>query len=390
MPVSFDPAMFSYTEDTIQLTQYEVLGKLPDPFMKKDGTRIQKPAEWDARRRELAKDVIDLQYGTIPPAPEVFRMDTLYDGGDTSSFRLTVGTKEKQTSFMLKVLWPTVKTEGKVPVVVDGDFCFNYSHNRDFLSPMLENGIAYAIFNRTELANDVQYEGRRKGPLYDIYPTYSFGALGAWAWGYSRCVDALVQLDKVDTDWIVFTGHSRGGKTAMLAGALDSRAAIVNPNETNCGSSSCYRIHSAGLNEEGEEKRSETLRDLWNRFDFWIGEGMEQYADREADLPFDCHELKAMIAPRILLLGEAASDMWTNVPGTWQTSVAAMEVFDFLGCRDNFLWYFRNGFHKHHPEDIKMLVDTILHFRNGEPLTGRYYDVPFKRPELIFDWKKPQ
>ena len=32
MPVSFDPAMFSYTEDTIQLTQYEVLGKLPMEF----------------------------------------------------------------------------------------------------------------------------------------------------------------------------------------------------------------------------------------------------------------------------------------------------------------------------------------------------------------------
>ena len=35
---------------------------------------------------------------------------------------------------------------------------------------------------------------------------------------------------------VTFTGHSRGGKTAALAGVLDERAAIVNPNETCAGS----------------------------------------------------------------------------------------------------------------------------------------------------------
>ncbi len=390
MAVSFDPKMFCYTQDTIKLTQYDVLGQLPDPFMTDSGKRITTPAEWPARREEMRKTVIDLQYGTIPPKPEYFKLDCTYNADDTSSYRITVGTREKQTSFMMKILWPTVKTEGKIPVVVDGDFVFNYAHNLDFLNPMRENGIAYATFNRTELANDLIEDKRRVGPLFEVYPAYTFGALGAWAWGYSRCVDALERIPNIDLDWIIFTGHSRGGKTAMLAGVLDTRAAIVNPNETNAGAGSCYRIHSAGINEEGEERRSETLKDILFNFPYWFGPDLPAYAEKENELPFDCHFLKAMIAPRVLVQGEAASDMWTNVPGTWQTSVAAMEVFDFLGCRDNFLWYFRNGPHKHHVEDIKMLVDTVLHFRSGTPLTGRYYETPFRQPEKIFSWKKPE
>ena len=176
----------------------------------------------------------------------------------------------------------------------------------------------------------------------------------------------------------------------MLAGVLDSRAKIVNPNETNAGSCSCYRIHMSGITEDGTEARSELLSDLWKNFGFWLGPGIGEFADREAELPFDCHFLKAMIAPRTLLIGEAASDMWTNPVGSWMTSEAAAEVFDFLGCRDNLLWYFRKGRHFHQPVDAAMLVDVIRNRRFGDPLPKElYFRTPFEKPELIFDWRRP-
>ncbi len=382
-----DFSIFDYNEDLIKVTEYNVLGKLPDPFVFDDGHRMTSPDEWPARKKEMMKYVVDLQYGTIPPKPEVFRVEKTYD----HSFRIVAGTKEKQVQFMMRIIESRSKPTRVRTPVVDGDLCFNYAFTDGWLKPMLENEIAFVTFDRTQLANDIRYEGRRKGPLYEVYPEYTFGALGAWAWGYMRCVDALEVIGGYDLSTLAFTGHSRGGKTCALAGLLDERAKIVNPNETNAGSCSCYRIHMKAIREDGKEQANENLDDIVRRFDYWFGEGMAEYRYSEEKLPFDCHFIKSMIAPRIFLLGEAASDIWTNPIGSYMTSMAAKEVYDYLGCGENFRWYFRRGIHKQLPEDVAMLVENILNLRDGTPLSlDRYYKTPFTRPELIFDWKKPE
>lgn len=378
--------MFDYDENLVSFAEYEVLGKLPDPFLKEDGTRVADPKEWESQRKLLYKSAVELQYGTQPPKPEVFKVERLYE----NSYRITAGTNEKQVSFLMRLFGPKRENGVKYPVTVDGDMCFNYCYDKEYLSKFIDNGIIYALFDRTELANDIMHEGRGKGPLYEVYPEYTFGALGAWAWGYSRCVDALEQLGFIDTSCIAFTGHSRGGKTAILAGVLDERAAIVNPNETCAGACSCYRLHIIGNREDGKTHSSETLKKLLNNYDFWMGEGMQEYAEREQDLPFDAHFLKAMVAPRTLLVGEAASDMWANPVGSWQTSMAATEVFKFLGHEENMIWYFRKGYHFHHIVDIETLVSVILNRYKGTPLPEHLYKTPFKKPELIYDWKAPE
>ena len=343
----------------LKVTKYETYGMLPDLFQFDDGTRVTCPAEWEARRAEIYKQAVELQYGTQPPAPEVFEYDTLYVGGKggMNTYRITAGTKEKQVSFTLRIYFP--KDVKNPPVIVDGDMCFGYFENAEYISTMTENGIAFAIFNRVELAHDLKGEGRRQGALYEVYPEYTFGALGAWAWGFMRVVDALEMIGGFNMDCIAFTGHSRGGKTAMLAGVLDKRAAIVAPNETNAGSCSWYRIHMKAIDENGAEKRSETLKDLWHNFGYWLGEGMEAYTECEEELPFDCHFLKALVAPRTLFIAEAARDMWTNPIGSWMTTQAASEVYKLYEKPENLLWYYRKGFHFHAIEDIEMLVNVI-------------------------------
>ena len=81
-------------------------------------------------------------------------------------------------------------------------------------------------------------------------------------------------------------------------------------------------------------ERSETLADLLSKFDFWMGEGMQKYAECEAELPFDSHFLKAMVAPRTLFVSEAVHDIWANPIGSWQTTLAAGEAFKLLGAED--------------------------------------------------------
>jgi len=382
--------LFTYNDDLIRVTEYNVLGYLPDPFMKPDGTRITSPEEWPALRAEHMKNAVDLQYGTMPPVPEVFRQEVTCYPAKSRDYRITAGTKDRQVTFMMKVFLPDkFNAAVPVPAVVDGDGCWEYFMQPEFISQFTSRGIAFCLFDRTSLADDVQHVGRRHGPLYEVYPEYGFGAVGAWAWGFSRCVDALEQLDYIDKSMIAFTGHSRGAKTAFLAGMLDTRAAIVNPNETNALGCSCYRVHMKALTEAGNEARSETLKDMWGNFDFWVGEGMEQYTEHEELLPFDAHICKAMVAPRVLLVGEAASDIWTNPIGSWQTSCAAREVYKFLGIEDRMLWYFRRGFHSHTPQDACVLAQVIRHCKYGEPLPDVFYRTPFKQPEKIWNWKIP-
>ncbi len=388
-PVTDD---FMFDENLVKITDYKVLGKLPDPFIMEDGTKVDSKEKWQERRKEIYKTAVELQYGTLPPKPEVFKVETTRDDvySGTSSYRITAGTKEKQVSFMMHVTRPSKKFE-PFPAVITGDVGFMYAHmDTELYKAFTSNGISFVTFDRTELANDIKGEGRRKGPLYDVYPEYTFGAVGAWAWGYSRCVDALEILGIEDMNLIAFTGHSRGAKTAMLAGVCDERAAIVNPNSTCAGSCSCYRIHTKAIAEDERERRSETLEDMIEHFPFWFGEGMADYVNRAEELPFDSHYLKALVAPRVLLDTEAASDTWACPVGSYMTTQAAKEVYKFLGKEENIYWSFRKGFHRHKLADAEMLINIISHIRDGAPISDRFSRLPFKKPEPIYDWRAPE
>lgn len=117
-------------------------------------------------------------------------------GGNSNSFKITTGRRSCPVSFRMQVFHPNIKE--RCPVIVDGDMCFAYLTTNDYIKTALDKNIAWAFFDRTELAHDVGTEGRGHGQLYRTYPEYTFGALGAWAWGYSRCVDALIQLGIID------------------------------------------------------------------------------------------------------------------------------------------------------------------------------------------------
>ena len=366
---------------------YDVLGKLPDPFLFDNGKRVVTKEDWQKRRQEIYKTAVELQYGKIPPDPEFLVADAnTYLDKETVSCTIITGTREKPVRFGMKIFKPN--GFGKFPAVVDGDLCFKYPYNEDFIKSFTNSGIMLVLFDRTELAPDRRELGRY-GQLYDTYKEYDFGAIAAWAWGYSRCVDALEKFDIVDSGCITFTGHSRGAKTACLAGVIDERATIVNPNSTCAGSSGCYRIHMSADTEDNYEVRSETLDDLIREYDFWMGPDLKKYRNCEEKLPFDCHFLKSLIAPRVYYDSLAISDIWSNPIGAWQTDMAAKEVYKFLGAESNIYWSFRPGYHQHKVEDVKKLVRLILHIKDKEPLGDGFFNVPFEKPELIFDWRAP-
>lgn len=372
----------------LTITDYKVKGELPNPFIFDNGTIVTSCESWKLRRKEIYRTAVDLQFGTLPPPPEVLEIEYLNCGKEHRTYKIHTETKHKQLSFIMKVIMP--KGESR-PIIIDGDMCSGYFMKESFINAATDKNIGWVLFDRTELAHDIIGEGRNCGALYRVYPECTFGALGAWAWGYSRCIDALEKLNlaQIDLSCIAFTGHSRGGKAAMLAGAVDDRAAIVNPNEACLAGGGCYRIRMAGEYPNLLPWRSETLRDIWQDTGFWLGPNMEQYIDHEEELPFDTHYLKAMVAPRVLFVSEAAGDIWANPVGSWMTSEAAREVYRFLDVEDNLLWYFRAGTHHHSFEDISKLVNVICHVHDSTDLDDEFYKLPFNPPPRMYTWKSP-
>ena len=374
----------------MKITSYEVLGKLPDLFTFEDGSKVTSVADWKSRRKELLKTAVELQYGDILPSPEVMEVTPLtYPNtpGRINIWKITAGTNRHQVSFSIYAHRP--KGEGPWPVVIDGDLCYRCMQDPSIVNKFLEKGIMLVTFNRTEIMPDIR-NPRRTGNLYETYADKTFGAIAAWAWGFSRALDALIQLGLADLSCVAFTGLSRGGKAALLAGALDERATIVNPEAACACGTSCFRIHMKALTENGKELRSETLKDIINNFPDWFNPAMKAYEDDEASLPFDSHSLKALIAPRVFLDCQAKSDIWAGPVNTYQTNIAAREAWKLYGKPENVLWYWRSGEHDQLPEDFDMLIQVIQNQRFGTPLCEKFMQLPFEAPTPIYDWECPK
>ena len=348
--------------------------ELPDLFRFEDGTHLRDAADWPRRRAELLQAIVPLEYGGMPPTPERTVAEELHtfssadlEEGRYTTYRVVSDPDGCRFWFLLYVLVPPGK--GPFPVVLTGDACWRYVTDA-VTEDVLRRGNILAQFNRVELAPDI-YRTERTSGLYTVYPEGDYGALSAWAWGYHRCVDVLSQLDFVDASRIAITGHSRGGKTVLLAGATDARIALTAANNSGAGGAGCFRRQGPG---------SETLRDSLQGAPYWYGPRLKDYLGREKELPFDQHFLKASIAPRALLTAEALGDLWANPTGTWQTHAAAAEVYRFLGVAERIGICYRDGGHDHGPADWAAFLDFMdWQFRGRKP--ERRYDVnPF--PDL--------
>ncbi|MEQ1819011.1 MAG: hypothetical protein ABL871_10405 [Terricaulis sp.] len=146
----------------------------------------------------------------------------------------------------------------------------------------------------------------------------SVGAVGAWAWSISRAVDIVDADDRFDHDHVAVFGHSRFGKSALLAAALDERITAVIANQSG-------RLGAAPTSRT----IGEPLSSLTRRFPHWFPT-VAQGAVADAAM-LDQQSLIALIAPRSVLLGGATLDRWSDPVGAYEGAEAASDVYRLLG-----------------------------------------------------------
>ena len=127
---------------------------------------------------------------------------------------------------------------------MDCDGCWRY-FNDNVVKSVVDRGNIAASIDRTMAAAD-DWDVYRDTGLYQLFPDAEFAVCSAWAWSVHRAVDALLELPFVRGDAIAVTGHSRGGKTALLAGATDERIAVCNPNNSGVGGAGLNRLKQPG------------------------------------------------------------------------------------------------------------------------------------------------
>ena len=262
---------------------------LPDPFVMKDGSRIKTLADWAARRAELLQLILAYEYGRPPadPAPGSVKADEesskKLDGiaATEKSLILHMGPELRVSTHLILTI---PDGPGPFPVIVKGDLCWKQVP-AEIVGTVVRRGYILAEFDRTEVAPDVL---NAPGGIRPLYPESDWGTIAAWAWGFSRVNDYLLTRSDVDPKRLIVTGHSRGGKAALLAGALDERVALTVPNGSGCGGAGCFRE---------QRPDAEGIADILKHFPYWFSPQFSQFIGHVDRLPFDQHEVRALLPP---------------------------------------------------------------------------------------------
>lgn len=318
--------------------------------------------EWEAGKPALLKAFADHIYGgldvtiKLEPTRTVQLDGTHFNGSANLEFQhfevFKNGTMTGR-NFGMVIVRPA-KSTGPTPIIMMQNFCpnhdviphpdvprpdrvtfscagdgfmakmFTYFFGRYITTPpidaIMKRGYALAIVYPSEFVPDDRHTGQTVlDTVFADQPRQTrTGAIAAWALQFSA-MSTHLESDARFSEQIAY-GHSRFGKSALLAAAINTNIDAVISHQSGTGGASLTR-----------DKPGETLADITQGYPFWFSPSYAAYRDREADMPIDQHQLLALIAPRPVLLGNARRDVWSDPNGAFRAAQGATPVYDLYG-----------------------------------------------------------
>ncbi len=362
-------AMPVLAADFPEPAELKPIAEWPDPLVMRDGSRVENAADWTAKRKPELRALFEhYMYGSALPKPDSVKASLLKEdkqalGGAATLREFDVDLGLEQPTRLL-VVTPNGKP-GPVPCFLGINFNGNHqvlanpaialpkswvrprkdgtggNAGRDedrgketetwAVAQTIARGYAFAGFYHGDIVPDdaklaepvlAKLSGKpNRGPA-------DTATIMAWAWGFSRMLDVLETLPEIDAKHVAAVGHSRNGKTALLAAAFDERFAMVIPSQAGSGGSGPSRVApELAKAEPNGRPKAETVAVITKAFPHWFCGYFSQFGADPEKLPFDQHELVAMCAPRPVLFSIAEEDQWSNPPGQWQVLHAADPVY---------------------------------------------------------------
>jgi len=307
---------------------------LPDPLVMQDGSLVNSPEAWTKRRAELLELFRVNVYGRSPQGwPTDASVEVSYAQEGAILRENVVFTFRGPGGSIQAHLYVLSPLNAPKPVP-----CFLLINHRDRetfdpekqtdtgfwpAQQIVARGYAAAIIQAQDIDpdNHDEFKNGVHGVLEDPAKRTgeSWGTIAAWAWGASRAMDYLERDKYIDASKVAVLGHSRGGKTALWAGAQDERFAFVISNNSGCTGAAISR-----------RPVGETVKNINDKFPHWFCMNYWNFNDRETDLPIDQHELIALIAPRLVYVASASLDTWADPEGEFLACVNADPVYKLL------------------------------------------------------------
>jgi hypothetical protein len=360
---------------------------LPDPLVMTNGARVADAAAWRTRRRpEILNAYATEIFGRIPANTpkmtwEVTETDPAAKGGTAAMRRVVgrIGAAADAPRVNMMVYTPA-QAKGPVPLILIVNFGGGPPvagrPPMQFIDPpvaadILGRGWGYAMVGYQDIQPDrlnafnegvigVTSHGQALG-------ADEWGAISAWAWGASRIIDYFETDKTIDAKKIAVFGHSRIGKTALWASALDERIAAVY--------ASCSGEMGAAL---ARRDWGETVDDMAQNFPYWFAGNFQRYAGRWSDMPVDAHMLIALSAPRPVFITGGTADQWADPVGEFLAGVAAGPVYRLLGKQDlgttklppldtpltkgDIGWHYHTGGHAATPADWTAFLEFVAKY----------------------------
>ena len=339
--------------------QLPVIRELPDPLEGVKGF-----ADWAKRRSDISHMIQHYGIGKKP---------TMEDGqvaahmkGDTLVVYVTVNGHTLR-----------LQSEIRYPKVGKPPYALMMGTSMMALPRQLfeDRPIAIMNFHEKQVNDYGQFGKHHERGEHDfdrLYPELSKnGAYSMWAWGLSRLIDGLQQLGpevtKIDTKHIGVTGCSYAGKMALYCGAFDERVALVVAQEPGGGGAAAWR-KSHELTLSGKN-----LEDIDKTDYHWFMESQKENfrGDSVYRLPYDQHELCAMVCPRALLLLGNPDYEWLADASMVVSAEAAKKVWERFGIGDRMGWSIVYGHgHCQLPErqfpEVQAFIDRFLLGRKAD------------------------
>lgn len=314
--------------------------QLPDPLTAADGRKIATAEDWQKIRRPEILELFRKEvYGRVPSTPyqqtfKVVNLDPKAMGGAATlkQVEITIAAGGKSLVIHLSLFTPN-KAAKPVPtfLLICNRSVSNIDPTRQTKSEFwpaeeaIARGYGIAAFFNGDVDPDKD-DGFKNG-IHGMLdggkrPADAWGTIAAWAWGASRCMDYLVTDKAVAKDKVAVIGHSRGGKTALWAGAEDERFAMVCSNCSGCVGAAISRR---------QNKDKETVARINKGFPHWFNENFKRYGGHEDQLPLDQHMLVALIAPRAVCVASASEDLWADPRGEFLSLIKAEPVYQLFG-----------------------------------------------------------
>ena len=278
-------------------------------------------------RDKMLQIMQDNVYGMIPEKPDTISFDVQenvisnFCAGKAICNQVIARCEIKGKEFQFPFYATIPTTSKRHPFFVHINFRDNVPDLYQPTEELVDNGFAVLSFCYNDVTRDNgDFTDGLAGVLYENGKRNNndAGKIAMWAWAAQRVLDYAESLaDVLDLNCAIVCGHSRLGKTALLAAATDERFTCAYSNDSGCSGAAISR-----------GKQGEKTEDICNRFSYWFCENYKKYIRKEEKMPFDQHYLVGAIAPRYVLIGSASEDLWADPISEFLCCVASSSVFE--------------------------------------------------------------